>query len=169
MLRAIHSAIFGIEALEVYSPLPAAEALQRLKNATDSSLLGPLAGQAMTGKVSGEKIKLERSISFVQNSFKPVFVGKIETHTRGSVLRGTLGLPRSVKALMTFWFGLCSLWTVEAAFAVATKPETWLLPITGIALVIAGYGIVRLGQWFARNDRQYLERTIRAALSQSAA
>ena len=169
MLRAIRSAIFGTETFEVYSPLPAAEALQRLKNATDSSLLGPLAGQAMTGRVSEEKIKLERSISFLQNAFKPVFVGKIETHTRGSVLRGTLGLPWSVKAFMSFWLGFCALWTVGAAIAVAAKPEAWFFPLAGIGLVIAGYGIIRLGQWFARNDKQYLERTIQAALSHGAA
>ena len=169
MLRAIPRAIFGTEPLEIYSPLPVAASLERLRNATDSSLLGPLGGQAMTGKVTEEKIKLERTISFVQNTFKPVFIGKVEEHTRGSVLRGTFGLPWPVKAFMSFWFGFCALWTVGASVAVATKPEAWFFPLAGIGMVCAGYGIVRLGQWFARNDRQYLERAIKVALAQGAA
>ena len=169
MLRAIRSAIFGTETFEVYSPLSVAVAIQRLKNATDSSLLGPLVGQAMTGKVTEEGIKLERSISFVQNSFKPVFIGRIQTHSHGSVLRGTFGLPWSVRAFVTLWLGFCALWTVLAAVAVASKPEKWFFPLAGIALIIAGYGIVRLGQWFARNDRQFLQRTIQEALLHGAA
>ena len=169
MLRAIPNALFGTVPVEIHSPLPASESLTRLQHATDSSLLGPLAGQAMTGKVTEEKVKLERSISFVQNSFKPVFVGKVEQPPRGSVLRGTFGLHWSAKAFMSFWFGFCVLWTAGAAIAVATTPEAWFFPLAGIAMIVAGYGIVRLGQWFARNDREYLERTIKAALAQSAA
>ncbi len=169
MLRAIQRALFGAEPFEVDSPLSVGESLERLKNATDSSLLGPLAGQAMTGKVTAERVKLERSISFVQNSFKPVFIGRFEAHARGSVLRGTLGLPWFVRAFMSFWFGFCILWTLGVAVAVATKPELWFFPLVGIGMIFAGYGIVRLGQWFARNDKQYLERSIKAALQQGAA
>ena len=169
MLRAIPNALYGTVPVEFHSPLPVSESITRLRNATDSSLLGPLAGQAMTGKVTEEKVKLERSISFVQNSFKPVFLGRVEPASRGSVLRGAFGLPWSVKAFMTFWFGFCVLWTVGAAFAVAKTPEAWFFPLAGIGFIAVGYGMVRLGQWFARNDREYLERAIKAALSQGAA
>jgi hypothetical protein len=169
MLRAIPNALFGTVPVEFHSPLPVSESISRLQNATDSSLLGPLAGQAMTGKVTEEKVKLERSISFVQNSFKPVFMGKVEPGLRGSVLRGSFGLTWPVKAFMSFWFGFCALWTIGAAVAVAATPEAWFFPLAGIGMIVAGYGIVRLGQWFARNDREYLERAIRAALSQGAA
>jgi hypothetical protein len=169
MLRAIPRALFGTQPVEIYSPLPVAESIVRLKNATDSSLLGPLAGQSMTGSVSEERIRLERSISFVHNSFKPVLVGKIEAHSRGSVLRGTFGLPWTVRAFMSFWFGFCILWTIAAAVSVATTPEAWYFPLAGVAMMVAGYGIVRLCQWFARNDRRYLEHVIKAALAQRAA
>ena len=169
MLRAIPRAIFVTEPVEIHSSLPVGESLARLKNATDSSMFGPLLGQAMTGRVGEEKIKLERRISFAQNSFKPVFIGRIEASARGSVLRGTFGLPWSVKAFMSFWFGFCALWTVLAVVAVVAKPEAWIFPIAGIGMIFVGYFIVRLGQWFARNDRQYLEGAIKAALSQGAA
>jgi hypothetical protein len=169
MLRAIPRAIFRTEPFEIYSPLPVSESLERLVNATDSSLLGPLAGQSMTGRVTADKIKLERSISFVQNSFKPVFIGRVEAHKRGSVLRGTFGLSWFVKAFMSFWFGFCVLWTIGVTFAVATTPEAWFFPLVGIGMACVGYGIVRLGQWFGRNDKQYLVRAITAALEQSAA
>jgi hypothetical protein len=108
--------IFGTDPLEIFSPFPVTESLGRLKNATDSSLIGPPAGQAMTGRVTEKKIKLERSISFVQNSFKPIFIGRVEAYSRGSVLRGAFGLPWAVKASMSIWFGFCILWTVGATF-----------------------------------------------------
>lgn len=168
MLCTIPNALFSKVPVEFHSPLPVSESISRLKNATDTSLFGPLAGQAMTGKVTEERVKLERSISFVQNSFKPVFTGKVEPTSRGSVLRGAFGLPWHVRAFMSFWFGFCILWTVLAAVPVAKTPEAWFFPLAGIGMIVAGYGIVRLGQWFARNDREYLERTIKAALAQGA-
>ncbi len=169
MLRAIPNALFGTVPVEFHSPLPVSESITRLQNATESSLLGAFVGQVMTGKVTEEKVKLVRSIPFVQNSFKPVFLGRFEPASRGSVLRGAFGLPWPVKAFMTFWFGYCVLWTVEAAVAVAKKPEVWFFPLAGIGLIVVSYGMVRLIQWFARNDREYLEHAIKRALSQGGA
>jgi hypothetical protein len=157
--------LFTTEPLEIYSQLTVAETLTRLKNATDSSRLGPLVGQAMTGEITEEKIRLERSIAFVQNSFKPVFTGRAEACAQGSVLRGAFGLPRAVTAFMSLWFIFCAIWTIGATFITFSQTEAWFVPFVGIGMICAGYGIVRLGQWFARNDKQYLEAAIKAALA----
>ena len=45
----------------------------------------------------------------------------------------------------------------------------WFFPLAGIGLIVVSYGVVRLIQWFARNDREYLEHAITAALSQGGA
>jgi hypothetical protein len=71
-----------------------------------------------------------------------------------------------VKAFMTFWFGFCALWTLLTLFAVVAKPsELWFFPFAGLGVPFAGAALVRLGRWFARNDRQYLCEVIENALT----
>jgi hypothetical protein len=170
MFRAITRPLFGVIPLELYSPLPIAESLARLKNATDSSLFGPILGQAMTGTVSAERIRLTRTIGFFENDFKPVFVGRLEAHPSGSVLRGTfVSLMGKVFTLLCISFG--AFWTLAtfvAIFIASASPEAsflWVFAELGLKMVLLGFGLAYLLQWLAWNDRQYLTRAIARALT----
>jgi hypothetical protein len=170
MFRKLTSLIFASADSRYESAYSLEESLQRLRAATTKSHFGALARQAAIGKVTESLVSLQRSIPFVQNSFKPFFVGRFETSGNGVVLVGQFSMHWSTKAFMVFWFGFCVLWTVLATSAVLSKPSVdWFFPLAGVGMVTAGTVLVLLGKWFARNDVQWLSRVLNEALSAKSA
>ena len=143
------------------------ESVQRLRSATKRSVFGALTAQAVVGKVSEDRVSLQRVIPFVGNSFKPFFVGHFEPSTSGTRLVGRFTMHWLVKVFNTFWFGFCLLWTVLAIgiVSISSTSENWYFPVFGFGTLVVGTLMVQVGKWFARNDAAWLTNVITNALS----
>jgi hypothetical protein len=167
MIRVMLNFLYGSTPATFDSRYSFGESVERLRSATKT---WSLTNQVAAGKVSENKVVLQRSIPFVRNSFKPFFVGNFERSGHGVVLVGRFTMHWFVKAFLTFWFGFCLLWTALAIAAViSSRDAIWWFPLAGIGMLVVGAAIVQLGKYFARNDIAWLSKVIEAALSRSAA
>jgi hypothetical protein len=157
------------------SDLSAREAVSRLRSATRRSVFAAFFGQCAVGPVSQKRVRLQRVIPFVGNSFKPIFVGSFVEQNGRTTLEGRFTLFLGARIFMTFWFTFNLLWTTLATFAVISdvgtpreKPEMWFLPVGGVAMFLVGLGFVRFGWWISRRDVGYLSAIISGALAREA-
>jgi hypothetical protein len=154
------------------SDFPAPEAVSRLRNATRRSVLAAFLTECAVGPVSQERVRLQRLIPFVGNSFKPIFVGSFVERNGRTMLDGRFTLFRFTKIFMTFWFTFILLWTTLASAAVIfdvglvrEQPQMLLLPVGGVALFLVGLGFLRFGWWISRRDVDFLSAVISGALA----
>ena len=170
MFGAVRSFLYASTPASFESRYGVAESVARLRAATVRTVFGALTGQAAVGKVSEDRVSLQRVIPFVGNSFKPFFVGRFERSAGGSILVGHFTMHWAVKAFNTFWFGFCLLWTALAlAGSISSPKDAWHFPLFGLGLFCAGCAAVQAGKWFARNDVAWLSNVISSALSGTSA
>lgn len=157
------------------SDFSAPEAVSRLRTATKRSVLSALFTECAVGAVSQERVRLQRVIPFVGNSFKPIFVGSFVERNGRTILDGRFTLFRFTRIFMTFWFTFILLWTTLASIAVVfdvglrrEQPEMLLLPVAGVAMFLAGLGFLRFGWWISRRDVNFLSTVISGALAREA-
>jgi hypothetical protein len=154
------------------SDFPAREAALRLQNSTRRTVLAALFTECAVGSVSQERVRLQRVIPFVGNSFKPIFVGSFVERNGRTMLEGRFTLFRTTKIFMTFWFAFVLLWTPLAFIAVVSdvgllrkQPGLVLLPVAGVAFFFLGLVFLRLGWWISRRDVDFLSAVISGALT----
>ncbi len=141
------------------------ESVRILQAATKRSVFLSLFSQNAVGRVSAERVSLQRVIPFVGNSFKPFFVGRFERNNGKVVLEGHFTMHFLAKIFMSIWFGFIIFWIALATYQVITTGKgDWQLPFFGLGLFLAGLVFVLIGKWFARNDIAWLSRVITAAL-----
>ena len=159
--------LFGANPTNFESAYSLDESVRRLSAATSASAFKVLTSQAAVGRVSRDRVSLQRVIPFVSNSFKPIFVGQFHETAGKVVLAGRFTLHWFTRAFMTFWFGFGMLWTAMATIvlAVAPQPGLWWFPLAGLGVIACGFCIVMLCKWFARNDASWLSKVIQTALS----
>jgi hypothetical protein len=157
----------------IYSSMPAefkstyglSESVTRLRAATRRSAFGVLGQQAAAGPVSESRVRLQRVIPIVGNSFKPFFIGRFEARGDGVYLTARFTMIGFVKAFMTLWLG--GVLAIGMAFAVTminTRGGDWLPALGGLGMFGAGVALVGFGKWLARNDVAWLSNIIRTAL-----
>lgn len=154
--------LYGEEQWSHEFPLPAREAIQRLKPHVKATALQALTSQRLIEKTSEEQVSLERAIPFVHNSFKPVFVGRIKKLGTGSRIEGIFRMNRATQVFMTFWFGFCVFFTLVDFSKVVDGQSSF--PLGGIAMIFLGVLMVRLGRWFARNDQAWISSVVISAI-----
>lgn len=167
MIQKILNLLYGGTPATFESSFSLEESVRRLKAATKQTSFSALTMQQAVGRVHEDKVVLERVIPFVHNSFKPVFVGQFE-HTRSGIrLQGHFTMDWLAKVFLTFWFGFIVLWVGIAVSLLAASGslEKWWLPLAGVLMLGFGFGLVRAGKYFARNDIVWLSNVIKAALS----
>jgi hypothetical protein len=138
------------------------ESVERLRSATRRSAFGVLAQQAATGPVSEKRVRLQRVIPMIGNSFKPFFFGRFEQRSDGVYLTGRFTMLGIVKVFMTFW--LVAVLAFGIGAVVATQRMTWQGVLSSLGMFVAGLAGVGLGKWLARNDVAWLSDVIRGAL-----
>ena len=127
--------IYGSEPFELAFDVPIEEAIERLASKVSRTSISRLTSQGMVGSVREESTKIQRVIPFVQNSFKPIFIGSFSTNGSQTVLAGVLRLHRVIQAFMTIWFSFIALWIVMSSFALLTKRyENWTFPLHGVLM-----------------------------------
>jgi hypothetical protein len=168
MFRWVRSLLYESAPAEFRSVYSIDESVRRL-SAVTSRWRFSLGETQAVGKVSAGSVRLQRVIPMVRNGFKPFFVGRFETREGGTVLTGHFGMSVFTKIFMTFWLGMVALFSVAFLTAYFRSPNTnsaWL-PAGPLFMLVAGLGLVRLGQWFARNDVAWLSGVITRALDAS--
>ena len=141
------------------------ESVRMLRAATKRSVFSSFLSQNAVGRVSAERVSLQRVIPLVGNSFKPFFVGQFERKNGRVLLEGHFTMHLFAKIFMSIWFGFVIFWIALATYqAIAEGKGNWHLPFFGLGLFLAGLVMVLIGKWFARNDMAWLSRVISAAL-----
>ena len=147
-----------------------AESVRRLSAASESSFLAAMTKQCAFGTVSTERVRLQRWIPFVGNSWKPIFFGRFEEVDGGTVLVGRFTMSPGVKVFMSIWFGFIGATVVLGILvALGSSLTEWVFLACSVALFSLGAAGVRLGKWLARNDAAWLTAVIEQALESRAA
>jgi hypothetical protein len=156
---------FSTEPIEFRTGMALDNAVASLRAASSRSVFGSITREAATGKVTEKKVVLQRTIPFMGNSFKPIFVGRFRSESGETILRGVFTTHWTTKIFMAFWFGGCFIWTLLVLFMALVRPtELWFLPLAGLGMLLLGSGFVRFARWLARNDQTYLNAVISRAL-----
>jgi hypothetical protein len=174
LLGKVFHELFGGIPVRFASAYPLEESIERLRSRTRRSLFRSLFKEGAVGRVSEEKVSLQRVIPFFTNSFKPVFKGRFKREANGVVLEGQFTKFFVIKIFMGFLFGFVVLWTFLScviALGTALMPDkslgvslTMFFPLIGASMLIAGYALLRLGAPWSRNDIAYLSGLITQAL-----
>lgn len=165
MIRTLFQFLYGSVPAEFKSAFDLEESIKRLRAATKGSVFSALAQPAAVGPVKEAKVRLQRAIPMVSNSFKPFFFGRFEVRQDGVYLAGKFTLLPFAKVFMTFWLGAT---TFIGILLLATGGQAQgagsLAALGPFAMVGFGIGLVAVGKWFARNDMEWLSNVIRTAL-----
>src|SRR5580704_9080581 len=166
MIRYLRRLLYESEPAEFRSAYSVAESVERLQAATKRSAFSVIGEAAAVGKVSQDGVRLQRVTPMVRNSFKPFFVGRFESRDGATLLTGRFGMSLFTKILMTFWLGMVALFGVGLLVGSlnASAPYTRPIVIGTFLMLVAGFGLVALGKWFARNDVAWLTGVIGRAL-----
>src|SRR6266702_7297986 len=103
MFKSIFWKIFRSEPARFVSAYPLEKAVRLLTDAIESNIFSIFFRQSVYGSVSKDRVKLQRIIPFVGNSFKPVFYGEFVGQPRGVELIGRFTVMRFAKIFMTVW------------------------------------------------------------------
>lgn len=160
-IQALLHFLYGSTPAEFKSAFDLSESVTRLRTATRRSAFGVLAQQAATGPVSESRVRLQRVIPMVGNSFKPYFVGRFEQRDDGVHLIGRFTMLRVVKAFITFWLGVV---LVPGIAATISQPRNWQLVLFSLGMFAAGIALMCVGKWLGRNDAAWLSNVIRGAI-----
>jgi len=164
VIRAFIAFIYGSTPAEFKSAFGLSESVARLQAATRRWAFGVLAQPAAAGLVSESRVRLQRVIPMVGNSFKPCFYGRFDERNGGVYLIGRFTMLAMVKIFMTVWLGTVLAFGIT--FAVI-QPGNWHMIIGALGMLGAGIALVGVGKWFARNDIAWLSNVIRGALGTS--
>lgn len=165
-MRRLFDLLYGSVPTDFESAFALEESVARLVEATERSVFGSRTHQAAVGRVSKDRVSLQRVIPFFGNSFKPFYVGQFREANGRVVLTGRFTMHWWVKALMTFWFGFCALWTGRAIMPLLTRDaNAWWFSIAGAGMFAAGIAFVAFCKWLSRNDIPWLAKVIHDALS----
>jgi hypothetical protein len=167
MFKWLFELLYGSTPAEFRSSFGVSDSIERLRTATKRSVFSAIGEQAAVGKVSEERVRLQRVIPMVGNSFKPFFVGRFERRDGVTVLSGRFSMLLFTKVFMTFWLGavLLSALVFPVLGVRAQKGSSGFAVFMPIFMLAAGVGLIALGKWFARNDVAWLSKVIEGALS----
>ncbi len=166
MLRWLKNLLFESTPAEFRSDYAIAESVQHLAAVTSRWGLSLSQTQAV-GKVSADKVRLQRVIPMVRNSFKPFFTGHFETRDGRTVLTGHFAMPMVARIFMVIWLAMTTLFSVAFLAGHLRSPNGTpaSLPLFELLFPAAGIGLIVLGKWFARNDIPWLSDVITRALT----
>jgi len=167
MFRWFYNLIYGSELASFESAYSLDESVKRLSDASTDSIIATLGRQTAYGSVSDHEVQLTRTIPFVRNSFKPVFVGSFQRVGDRTILVGKFTMHWVAKAFLSLWFGFCALWTLLVLVAGISKGlgEVWWMPLGGTGFFLFGILLVGFCRWLSRNDVAWISTVISNALS----
>jgi hypothetical protein len=165
VIRNLLDFIYSSTPAEFKSAFGMSESVTRLRTATRRYAFGVRAEQSAAGPVGESRVRLQRVIPMVGNSFKPFFFGRFEARSDGVYLTGRFTMLGFVKTFMTIWLGgVLVLGTAFAFTVVNQRSGGWVPALGALGMFPAGIALVGLGKWFSRNDVAWLSNVIGNAL-----
>jgi hypothetical protein len=172
MIRPLLDLLYGSVAVEWESAYGLEESVARLRAVTKKSAFSVLAEPAAVGTVTQAKVKLQRVLPMVRNSFKPFLIGQFVARGERVFLVGRFTMLGVVKIFMSFWFGCLGIFTivaiVQAPFHPSAKSGNVALVLGPLAMGAFGVGLVGFGKWLARKDAEWLRAVVQQAISKTA-
>jgi len=167
-MKRIFDFLYGTEEVQIEFDVPIDVAVTNLQSRVSGSVLSLLGSEGMFGQVRNHTVKLHRVIPMVGNSFKPFLIGSFSTCDNKTVLSGVFRFHRLVQVFLTFWFAFSALLIVLLSVATFDNySQTLFSPLFGMMFLGGGVAMVNIGRWFARNDKEWLKRSIRDAVEPS--
>ena len=159
--------------MELLSPLPLQECLERLKAAIDSppALFGRW---PVVGRVRGSALHARRRVRYA-NHFQTRLSAELEEQDGGTLIRCRFSIHPAVAVFTALWFGAAILiggmiffgsLAVLADASDGAGSGTWFGLGIPVMLLAFGAGVVALGRYLARGERDvllaFLRETLRA-------
>ena len=158
----------SVKRVEFASAFPLAKSVDRLKATTRPRRFSfsAMAHESAVGRVSAQRVVLQRVTPMFRNSFKPFFIGRfVEREGRVSLV-GRFRMLWLVRIFMTFWLGAALVLPLSIAISSRTSPrEREHELLMGAIMFTAGVAVVAVCKWLSRNDPAWLSSVIRNALS----
>jgi hypothetical protein len=164
MLKRLWDTIYPEVAAHFESQFDLDTSIRRLTERSKSSVLRTMFREAAVGRVSSLEVRLRRYNPWFRNDFAPCFVGAFVASGRRPVLRGCFRARTWTRAFLTFWLGLCTLWTIGATAAALADPTVWALPLGGLLMLGFGLGLLFWGKTYGATDITWLSSIIRQSL-----
>jgi hypothetical protein len=168
MIRPLLDLLYGSIPVEWESSYGLEESVARLRAATKKSAFSVLAESAAVGTVTPSKVKLQRVIPMVANSYKPFLIGQFVMRGERVFLIGRFTMLGVVKTFMSIWFGGSVIFAFAAVarmpFQPSLKSGTFGIVLGAIAMCAFGVGLPVFGKWLARNDTGWLEDVVQRAI-----
>jgi hypothetical protein len=157
---------------EYISGYPLPESVERLRRVVKSLGWNPVPPAGVYGKVSENKVRLYRLIPFWHNSFSPFFMGAFGYSNGRVMLSGAYSMHPVVKVFMTLWFigvlfgifGEIIIFLPQLISGKITLHDLNPMLLVPFGLLLFGILLVKSGQWFSRNDINYISHIIRDAI-----
>ena len=157
--------LYGSISMEWESAYGLEESVARLRAATKRSVLSALSETAAVGAVTECRVRLQRVIPMVGNSFKPFFIGQFVRRNERVFLVGRFTMFGAVKVFMSVWFVLVIVFGVAALFAqTATQSNRFVFVLAPFAMAGFGIALLSFGKWLARNDAAWLADVIERSI-----
>ena len=136
------------------------------------STFTPMDKGTVVARVRGDSFRLfAQGTKHVQNSFVPLFYGRVEATTEGARIVGRFRMHLFVRVFMGVWFGglLAGagllLFLPASAWGSGQRPPLFAL-LGPLVIGLLGFGLVRFGWWCGRGQaeslRSFLTRELEA-------
>ncbi len=168
IMKKISEFLYRTEQVELTFDVPIEEAIKRLDANVGNSVFSHLTSEGMVGSVSRDTVKIHRVIPMMKNSFKPMLIGSFSTLGGRTILSGVFRMHRLVQVFMTFWFGVLAFSVLTEGASILVNPsDAWPAPLVGFMMIAFGVGLVKIGKWLSRNDKEWLKERVSASINQT--
>jgi hypothetical protein len=174
----LYSFVFPQLPIRFESRFSITESVDRLRARTKRWPLN-LTRQIVAGRVTENDVRLQRSIPFFGNSYKPIFAGSFVEDGGRVFLVGKFRIFLFSQAFMTVWLSFALIWSVLAVFSVSMhwhdaqpsaipKPMSALFPLFGLGMFFLGLLFIRFFWRISRSDIMFISNVLRDALGEEA-
>ena len=118
-------------------------------------MFSSLGETAAVGKVSEQRVRLQRVVPMVGNSFKPFFIGRFEIREGVTVLTGRFSLLTIVKVFMTFWLGMAFVFATGMLLGHFSSPNPVPPFLAFQPFLMLGFGMM-WGLWWYAQRKHFL-------------
>ncbi len=153
---------FRVEAVNWHSPLPVDMVEERLRGVglTGIGSLFTSFGAPLRGRVRVDRVTAAKR-SFVNNSWAPLFVGRLESSIGGTTLSGEIRVNRFTQMFLGLWLCLAALGSVAGVLSTVRGD---LLGLIALAFPLWAVLICQLGAVLARSHWSFIRTTLGIAI-----